>query len=76
MQELSSNTDLALRFRNYVILLDRLMREVEEELQQNQSVRNEWSEWHSNWKNVWLTPASNNSSSNLKERFSVKRRLG
>ncbi|TGK42388.1 hypothetical protein [Leptospira andrefontaineae] len=76
MQELSSNTDLALRFRNYVILLDRLMREVEEELQQNQSVRNEWSEWHSNWKNAWLSPTGNSPSSNLKERFSVKRRLG
>ncbi|MGJ4747769.1 hypothetical protein ACQV5M_15520 [Leptospira sp. SA-E8] len=76
MQELSSNTDLALRFRNYVILLDRLMREVEEELQQNQSVRNEWSEWHSNWKNAWLSPTGNPPSSHLKERFSVKRRLG
>ncbi|TGL57617.1 hypothetical protein [Leptospira sarikeiensis] len=76
MQELSSNTDLALRFRNYVILLDRLVREVEEELQQNQSVRNEWSEWHSNWKRAWLSPSNNSPSSNLKERFSVKRRLG
>ncbi|TGK00258.1 hypothetical protein EHQ53_09865 [Leptospira langatensis] len=76
MQEFSPQTDLALRFRNYVILLDRLVREVEEELQHNQSVRNEWSEWHSNWKRAWLSPGTGSQTSPLKERFSVKRRLG
>ncbi len=76
MQDFSPQTDLALRFRNYVILLDRLLRDVEEELQQNQSVRNEWSEWHSNWKRVWLAPSGDSNTSPLRDRFSAKRRLG
>ncbi|TGL45305.1 hypothetical protein EHQ61_18730 [Leptospira wolffii] len=76
MQDLHSQTDLALRFRNYVILLDRILRDVEEELQQNRSVRNEWSEWNSNWKRVWLASDSNADDPPLRDRFSAKRRIG
>lgn len=76
MQDLSSQTDIARRFRNYVILLDRILRDAEEELQENRLVRTEWSEWHSNWKRVWLATGSSSEDSLLRERFSAKRRLG
>lgn len=72
MQEFSPQSDLAHRFRNYVLLLDRLLREVEEELQENRAARNEWSEWNRNWKKVWLRPTEENR--HLREIVSVKLR--
>ncbi|EPG75187.1 hypothetical protein LEP1GSC058_0086 [Leptospira fainei serovar Hurstbridge str. BUT 6] len=70
MQEFSPQSDLAVRFRNYVILLDRILREVEDELEENRAIRHEWSEWHSNWKKVWLNQTEE--SAQLRERVSVK----
>ncbi|PJZ69316.1 hypothetical protein CH373_13600 [Leptospira perolatii] len=77
MQEFSPKSDLALRFRNYVVLLDRILRDVEEELRERRSIRNEWSEWHHNWKKVWLypTPKIDGDLESVRERLSVKRRI-